>query len=572
MMTDAIAKADPMGMMKGFWRELKAFGRATGANVAMMFGLSIIPLAIAAGAGLDFANAMMERNAMSDALDAAALAVGAQSGLSSSAAQALSQSVFNANYKGSGSPTVTPVISGQKVSVTASTQVGTTLLSLIGKPYLNVSVSTVVVWGQTKLWVSFVLDNTGSMTETDNTGTSKISALKTAVGQLLTTFQNAAANQGDVMVSVTPFAKVVNVGTSNVNASWIDWTDWQSEPYNDNRASISLWVKLGITSPGSGTRGPGDKCPWSSGTDGISCVNQPDGSSTSTIPSSGTYKGYICPGTNQSYSATSGLGGHHFNGCYVSTATGLTKQVSSGSTATCTGYKNCTCSGSGSGKTCKANTYTYVWTPNSHSTWAGCLEDRNRNGDNGATQDYNTNNAAPTSMAASLFPATNDDNCPATAILPFPSTWTAGQWTTVSNTVNAMSANGSTNQTIGLAHGWQTMTNSLPYSSGPLPANTSEFIILVTDGLNTQDRWSGDGSSQATAVDTRMTTACNNAKAAGIVIYTVFVDLNGTQGNSTVLQNCATDSSKYFDLTTSGAIITTLNTIGQQITNLRVAS
>ena len=35
-----------------------------------------------------------------------------------------------------------------------------------------------------------------------------------------------------------------------------------------------------------------------------------------------------------------------------------------------------------------------------------------------------------------------------------------------------------------------------------------------------------------------------------IVIYTIFVDLNGTQGNSTVLQNCATDSSKYFDLTT----------------------
>jgi hypothetical protein len=50
------------------------------------------------------------------------------------------------------------------------------------------------------------------------------------------------------------------------------------------------------------------------------------------------------------------------------------------------------------------------------------------------------------------------------------------------------------------------------------------------------------------------------------------VDLNGTQGNSTVLQNCATDSSKYFDLTTSGAIITTLNSIGQQITSLRVSN
>ena len=38
-----------------------------------------------------------------------------------------------------------------------------------------------------------------------------------------------------------------------------------------------------------------------------------------------------------------------------------------------------------------------------------------------------------------------------------------------------------------------------------------------------------------------MTDVCSNAKAAGTTIYAVFVDLNGTQGNSTVLQNCATD-------------------------------
>ena len=68
-----------------------------------------------------------------------------------------------------------------------------------------------------------------------------------------------------------------------------------------------------------------------------------------------------------------------------------------------------------------------------------------------------------------------------------------------------------------------------------------------------------------------MALACTNAKAAGITIYTIFVDLGGTQGNSAVLQSCATDTSKYFDLTTSGAIITTFNSIAQQITNLRVS-
>jgi hypothetical protein len=38
-----------------------------------------------------------------------------------------------------------------------------------------------------------------------------------------------------------------------------------------------------------------------------------------------------------------------------------------------------------------------------------------------------------------------------------------------------------------------------------------------------------------------------------------------------VLQNCASDAGKYFDLTTSGQIISTFNAIGQQITNLRVS-
>jgi hypothetical protein len=67
-----------------------------------------------------------------------------------------------------------------------------------------------------------------------------------------------------------------------------------------------------------------------------------------------------------------------------------------------------------------------------------------------------------------------------------------------------------------------------------------------------------------------MAYACANAKAAGITIYTVFVDINGAQGNSSVLQSCATDSSKYYDLTSSSQIATAFADIGQQITNLRV--
>jgi hypothetical protein len=180
------------------------------------------------------------------------------------------------------------------------------------------------------------------------------------------------------------------------------------------------------------------------------------------------------------------------------------------------------------------------------------------------TQDYDTNVTTPS--GTSLYPAANDDNCPGTTMMTLGYDWTA-----LGTEIDNMSPGGSTNQTIGLQHGWATLTSSAPYSPPTLPPNTTQYIILVSDGLNTQDRWYGDGSAQSTSVDTRMSNACTNAKAAGIVIYTIFVDLNGTQGNSTVLQNCATDSSKYFDLTTSNAIITTFNQIAQQITAVRVS-
>jgi Flp pilus assembly protein TadG len=594
-----------MRKIKGIWQSVRAFGRAKGANVAMMFGLSLVPLAITAGAGLDFARAMMERGAISDALDAASLAIGAKPGMSASDAQALAQNVFNANYKGQNAPTVgTPTINGQSVSLTASESMSTTLLALVGKPTLNLSVGSTVVWGQTKLWVALVLDNTGSMTQTDSTGTSKITALQNASHQLIATLQSAAANPGDVQLAIVPFAKDVKVGTANVGASWIDWSDWNT-------------VVPGAA-PASNV-GPGSSCPLSLG-----CVDAPGSTnSISTVPSSGTYKGYICP--DAVGSSTTGQNGHYYDGCYTSTATQTStttqtattpttvkqhcSQLQSGGTTTCTqtssttgsttngsntvitngyagdsgptvssntvngspsdGSKTCT----GSPKTCTwtrtiintqttttvtatgTSPYNHAWVVNDHSLWTGCVMDRNQNDD--------ANDTTP----GNGFPAENDQSCVVAPLITLSFDWTA-----LGAAIDAMVANGGTNQTIGLAHGMQLQTTGAPYNAPTLPGNTTRYIILLSDGLNTMDRWYGDGSNQSTSVDAREALACSNAKAQGFIIYTVFVDLGGTQGSSTALQNCASGASNYYDLTTSNAIVTTFNQIAQKITNLRVSN
>src|SRR5689334_8164065 len=106
----------PMEGINSLWRRLCVFARAKTANVAMRSGLSLRTLAIAPGARLDYAQAVMVRSQMLDALHAAALAVGGQPNLTSAQATSLAQSVFDANYKGPGHPTISPVMQGQSVS------------------------------------------------------------------------------------------------------------------------------------------------------------------------------------------------------------------------------------------------------------------------------------------------------------------------------------------------------------------------------------------------------------------------------------------------------------------------
>jgi len=565
-------------------------------NVAMMFGIALVPMTIAAGVGIDYARGALVRSQMSDALDAAALAVGSTTGLTKDSAEALAQKYFDANYAGdisNGKPTVTigtgNYTSTGSVQVDASYNLPTTLLKVIGKTVMPVTTSATVVWGQSKLWVALVLDNSGSMRNGDSGGT-QMDALKNASKQLLTILQNAAAANGDVKVSIVPFDRVVNVGTGNVSQSWIDWTEWEappkipgntsayaiSNPYGSNPSTISFeaW-------------GPGDRCPflttnywgqWVRTTPfGFYCMRNSTNSNDSDdrrdyIPSNGL----ICPGMDSGDYGNSDRMDVYYNGCWTSTevTTGNTANrtviVSQGSNGASCGQfssSNCSCNGSGSSKVCRTKRWTHTWVKNQRSTWGGCIADRNKD------SNYDVLNTSPATTGAG-FPAINIANCLPATVTPMPATWTTAQWSTLSTQIDNMSPNGATNQVIGMAHGWQTLTNSTPYSPGAVPTNTSRYIIILSDGLNTKNRWWGNGSSTGTSetdqIDARMASVCTNAKADNITVYSIFLNISN-QGNSTALQNCASDASKFFELTTTDAVVTTFQQIGQSITNVRVS-
>ena len=113
-----------------------------------------------------------------------------------------------------------------------------------------------------------------------------------------------------------------------------------------------------------------------------------------------------------------------------------------------------------------------TWTPDSHSTWNGCVTDRDQN--------FDTTNDAPLA-GSTLYPAEQYSSCPA-AVMGLSNDWTA-----LSNKIDAMQPDGNTNQAIGLQMGWQSLDGGArsPCRRWTRTTSTQQVIILLTDGLNT---------------------------------------------------------------------------------------
>ena len=70
--------------------------------------------------------------------------------------------------------------------------------------------------------------------------------------------------------------------------------------------------------------------------------------------------------------------------------------------------------------------------------------------------------------------------------------------------------------------------------------DVDKVIILLTDGLNTANRF----TTNASQIDARTAAVCDNIKAAKIKMFTVRV----IEGNAALLQGCATASNMFYDV------------------------
>lgn len=187
----------------------------------------------------------------------------------------------------------------------------------------------------------------------------------------------------------------------------------------------------------------------------------------------------------------------------------------------------------------------------SKSNWTGCVSDRDQPNDVRDNETIVTN--------AALYPADFCAQSTLAPILPLTADWTA-----LKNAINAMTPVGNTNVTIGAIWGMATLTPGVPFTEARPFATPrlSKYMILLTDGENTQNRFTSDGA----AIDARTKLACQTAKDAGIKVYTVRV----INGDRTLLQNCASDPSMYYEVNNASQLTPVFQQIAREISQVRL--
>jgi Flp pilus assembly protein TadG len=516
-------------------RLLRRFAGDSGGSIALIMGLSMVPVTVCAGAAIDYARAMNQRQVFSSAVDSAALAV-ASSPLANlanvPAAQKTKQIAklkevardylkhnYQANIAGSEAMSVTVNIGDNGViHVKASHKFPASLMRIVGINQFDIGAEAEV---NTKdgavngIEIAMVMDTTGSMAGT------KIADAKAAAHDLTDILFGGKTTNNNVRVALVPFSGAVNVGSQYRNSGWIDVNGASSVAHynftDPTWHNMRAWDNLA-------------NARWNG------CVEARPGAMATddTPPTSGNslFVPYFAPDEPS-------ISGYNYYNTYI----GATPETAGISTST---------------------------------TFSNHLP-RQMN-----QAKYVGRTISLSSQYGPWF------NCATAPIVPLTS-----DRTTIDNGVNAMSAAGSTVIPEGLAWGWRVLSPTAPFTEGS-PYHDKfwkKVVVLMTDGEN--DLLSGGnevntlngtwysaygfgkqgrlGTTNSYAVngalDARLQTVCDNVKAQGVTVYTISFQVTAPAIRD-LLRNCATDPEKYLEAATGSILRQHFQAIGDQLRSI----
>lgn len=529
----------------------------TGA-VLPIFTVFMVSLLLVTAIGVDYGRALVVKQKLANAADAAALAVGADPTLTQDEADAKALAFIKAHFPDADFGDLLDykvVMDASKVDVNVSARLQTTFLKVARVDTIDVGVHSEVLRQQRDIEVVMVLDNTTSMSQSAcRRCETKIEQLKTAANKLVTILFGDSATSEHVKIGLVPFSGTVNVGTDKIGSGWLDEngdSHLQTEDLNltSNMSLLDLFDRISNVSWGGCVRAriqddlPGTDLDL---TDAAPVAGTPD---TLWVP-------YFAPDEPDN----SG-GGGPFGG----SVTYLNNYLGDGSVSC-----------------------------------PGCNAEQKRRAAQRSIGKYNGANVSSQNLNASI-PKGPNFNCVPQPIQPL-----TNQKSLITTALTGMQANGYTAIPFGLSWGWKVISPSTPYTEGAAYSEqrVAKAIILLTDGRNQIEGSNGhnnspysaygyaasghmgptNGSGTRSALDDKVETLCTNIKAnkddiaedQDIYIYAITFDVDD-EDTRTLMSSCATPPADcpgeqcYFDSPTGADLETAFESIALGLNKLRLA-
>jgi Flp pilus assembly protein TadG len=628
-------------MLRRFWAD-------TSGNYAMITGLLMAPLFASIALAVDYSELVRQRAVMLSALDATGLAAAKryEEGASPADLEVYANKYFATNLNGLDYSKLTLILpdspeGGGKLKVYGERYYTPYLIPtayrLTGHadPDGKVKLSAVSeIRLKNTLEVALVLDNSGSMDYLGGSSSQKrLDLLKAAAKELVTQLSAQAGQmiqiEKPVQFSLVPFAASVNIGTDKASKSWMDQDgispihhenfNWTTMSSGTKRVELSGGVYY--------KRGSGWGAQENQKVTRFTMYNDLQRITGQVFVKTGTES--VCTKYNNKnvctrwgtqdtgyYQDTYGQYAS-WKGCVETRPSPYNVNDAVPTTAT------------------PATLFVPMFAPDetdptsggspvaSNSWWADGLTGAT----NYAARQLNMPKYfTPYATAAEGTKGPNF-SCTTKAITPLTDVSKSAGATAIKSAIDSMVAGGNTNVPEGMAWGWRTVSSTEPFTEGrsEVEKGNDKVVIVVTDGANTYSTYSPDSagnkstyaafghvklinkptelgrifdgttgvskttytsSNYSSAMNSHFVQLCNNAKAKGIMVMTVALDLDASDSaeaaQMNMLKNCASNSRvrrdangdpvKLYWNSTGSSLSTDFKAIGDELSNLRIVS
>ncbi|MBX9590296.1 MAG: hypothetical protein K2X43_13395 [Hyphomonadaceae bacterium] len=507
--------------------------------VAVLFAITFAGLFLMAAIAIDYGRTEAELVRVQNAVDAAALAASHRLGLAdqNTSGPQKADAYFKANmakHPNVGTlDNVTLDAANGQVSARAKGTMLTSLLKAAGIHELGFRANSTIKRGTGSIEVALVVDNSGSMAGT------YIADLRTAAQSLVNVLFTGFEGTSRVKIGVVPFAGSVNVGPANANAAWMDTTGLSPvhfENFAEPKTRFELLQQMGAA--------------WA----GCVEVRPSPHDVTDSVPTQKTPASLFVPMFNPDEPDGANSGGEAYGNSYLPDYGG-----------TCPAPP-ATCLKTNSKGSCTAWSQPPVLTPK--------------------VAQARVCKYPGAAIGAGAGPNFLCDSLP---ILPLTSDKGA-----VISLVQSLQAKGGTNILEGVMWGWRVLSPEPPFTEGRSydDPDNDKYLIVMSDGENWHQARSNHNKSSyhsfgyaangrlgttyttsalVAEINNKTRTACQNAKATGIKVYSVAFRLDSTSPARAMLASCASGPGETYVASDGQSLIQAFESIAREISRLRVA-